>query len=101
MGVRTAVVTGGSRGMGAAVVARLRVEGVRAIAVARSAAGEGAVAADITQPDAVEAIREALKGRAPDILVNGAGTSYVRALEERPTTSGGRCTSYTWSRRCG
>ena len=79
---RVAVVTGGSRGIGAATVERLRAEGARAIAVARSADGEDAVAADLTRPEAVEAIRAALEGRAPDILVNGAGTSYLRALEE-------------------
>ena len=82
---RTAVVTGGSRGIGAAVVQRLREEGARAIAVARSAdaGNQDAVAADVTDPGAVDAICSAIAPRvAPDILVNAAGTAYLRSLEE-------------------
>jgi 3-oxoacyl-[acyl-carrier protein] reductase len=73
---RTAVVTGASRGIGAATARMLEQEGVRVLAVSRS---EGI---DVTDPRAPERIVEALGGSAPDILVNNAGTSYARSLDE-------------------
>lgn len=71
---RTAVVTGASRGIGAAVAAALSAEGVRVIGVSRG----GGI--DITAPDAARLIAETTGG--VDILVNNAGTSSVTALEE-------------------
>ena len=53
---RTAVVTGASRGIGAATARRLEQEGVRVLAVSRS---EGI---DVTDPRAPERIVEALGG---------------------------------------
>jgi 3-oxoacyl-[acyl-carrier protein] reductase len=73
---RTAVVTGASRGIGAATARMLEQEGVRVLAVSRS----GGI--DVTDPRAPELIVEALGGSAPDILVNNAGTSYARSLDE-------------------
>ncbi len=73
---RTAVITGASRGIGAATARMLAQEGVRVLAVSRS---EGI---DVTDPSAPERIVEALGGSAPDILVNNAGTSYARSLAE-------------------
>jgi 3-oxoacyl-[acyl-carrier protein] reductase len=73
---RTAVITGASRGIGAATARMLEQEGVRVLAVSRS---EGI---DVTDPGAPERIVEALGGSAPDILVNNAGTSYARSLDE-------------------
>ena len=73
---RTAVITGASRGIGAATARMLEQEGVRVLAVSRS---EGI---DVTDPRAPERIVEALGGSAPDILVNNAGTSYARSLDE-------------------
>jgi 3-oxoacyl-[acyl-carrier protein] reductase len=73
---RTAVVTGASRGIGAATARRLEQEGVRVLAVSRT---EGL---DVTDPRAPERIVEALGGRAPDILVNNAGTSFARSLDD-------------------
>ncbi|CAA9465669.1 MAG: hypothetical protein AVDCRST_MAG38-674 [uncultured Solirubrobacteraceae bacterium] len=70
---RTAVVTGASRGIGAAVAQRLRAEGVRVVGVSR---GEGI---DVCDPDAARRIAE--RAGQVDILVNNAGTSFVRALE--------------------
>jgi 3-oxoacyl-[acyl-carrier protein] reductase len=73
---RIAVVTGGSRGIGAETVRLLQEEGATALAVSRS---EGV---DVTAPDAADRILERLDGRAPDILVNNAGTSYAKPLDE-------------------
>jgi 3-oxoacyl-[acyl-carrier protein] reductase len=72
---RTAVVTGGTRGIGAAVAEGLEAEGARVIRVARS---EGI---DVTAPDAAELIAERASGHV-DILVNNAGTSEIKPLDE-------------------
>jgi 3-oxoacyl-[acyl-carrier protein] reductase len=73
---RTAVITGASRGIGAATAKLLEQEGARVLAVSRS---EGI---DVTDPGAPDRILDTLGGIAPDILVNNAGTSYARSLEE-------------------
>jgi len=76
---RRCVVTGGTRGIGAAVVAGLREEGATVLAVGR---GEGAdLRLDVTAPDAGERILAACEGRV-DVLVNNAGTSFARGLDE-------------------
>jgi 3-oxoacyl-[acyl-carrier protein] reductase len=72
---RTAVVTGATRGIGAAVAERLDAEGARVVRVARS---EGI---DVTAPDAAERIAERAAGPV-DILVNNAGTSEIKPLDE-------------------
>jgi 3-oxoacyl-[acyl-carrier protein] reductase len=71
---RTAVVTGASRGIGAATVALLEAEGARVVGVSR---GDGI---DVTAPDAAARIAE--RAGAVDILVNNAGTSFARGLDE-------------------
>jgi 3-oxoacyl-[acyl-carrier protein] reductase len=72
---RCAVVTGASRGIGAAVADLLASEGARVVRVSR---GEGI---DVTAADAADRI--ASRAEAPiDILVNNAGTSFARALDE-------------------
>jgi 3-oxoacyl-[acyl-carrier protein] reductase len=73
---RVAVVTGGTRGIGAETVRLLGEEGATALAVSRSAG------IDVTALDAAEQILGRLDGRAPDILVNNAGTSYAKPLGE-------------------
>jgi 3-oxoacyl-[acyl-carrier protein] reductase len=72
---RTAVVTGASRGIGAATARLLEAEGVRVVAVSRS------VGIDVTAPDAADRIAAAAGGDV-DILVNNAGTSFARPLDE-------------------
>jgi 3-oxoacyl-[acyl-carrier protein] reductase len=72
---RTAVVTGATRGIGAAVTALLEADGVRVVPVARSHG------VDVTAPDAAERIAELAAGPV-DILVNNAGTSQIKPLEE-------------------
>jgi 3-oxoacyl-[acyl-carrier protein] reductase len=73
---RTAVVTGASRGIGAAAASMLEREGAAVLAVSRS---EGI---DVIDLNAAESILERLAGRAPDILVNNAGTSFAKGLDE-------------------
>ena len=72
---RIAVVTGATRGIGAATAALLEAEGARVVRVARS---EGV---DVTAPDAAERIAD-LAGGPVDILVNNAGTSEIKPLDE-------------------
>jgi NAD(P)-dependent dehydrogenase (short-subunit alcohol dehydrogenase family) len=72
---RTAVVTGATRGIGAAVAELLEAEGVRVVRIARS---EGI---DVTDPDAAGQIAERADGPV-DILVNNAGTSEIKPLDE-------------------
>src|SRR5687768_6812005 len=72
---RCAVVTGSSRGIGAATAALLEAEGARLVRVSR---GEGI---DVTAQDAAERIA-ALAGGPVDILVNNAGTSFARGVDE-------------------
>jgi 3-oxoacyl-[acyl-carrier protein] reductase len=72
---RVAVVTGASRGIGAATARLLEAEGARVTGVSR---GDGI---DVTAPDAADRIAE--RAAAPvDILVNNAGTSFARGLDE-------------------
>jgi 3-oxoacyl-[acyl-carrier protein] reductase len=72
---RLAVVTGGGRGIGAAVVGRLRAEGARVVDASRSNG------VDVTREDAPARVAE-LAGGPVDILVNNAGTSFARPLDE-------------------
>ena len=71
---RVAVITGGTRGIGAAVADRLEAEGARVVRVSRSAG------VDVTAPDAAERIAALARGPV-DILVNSAGTSEIKGLE--------------------
>ena len=68
------VVTGASRGIGAATAGMLAQEGARVLSVARSG---GDVRLDVTDPDAGERVLAACDGP-PWALVNNAGTSRAR-----------------------
>ena len=75
IGGRVAVVTGASRGIGAATAELLEAEGARVVRVSRT---DGI---DVTAPDAADSIAERAPGPV-DILVNNAGTSAVRGIED-------------------
>jgi 3-oxoacyl-[acyl-carrier protein] reductase len=72
---RVAVVTGASRGIGAATADRLEAEGVRVVRASRR------FGVDVTDPGAAERIADLAPGPV-DILVNNAGTSFARRLDE-------------------
>jgi NADP-dependent 3-hydroxy acid dehydrogenase YdfG len=93
---RTALVTGASRGIGAAIARLLAYEGARVALVARSERalellaaelGGGAVAAacDLHLPgsaDVVQAALDDLGADSPDILVNNAGAFLIAPAHE-------------------
>ena len=72
------VVTGATRGIGAATARMLAHEGARVLSVARHGAQ---LQLDVTAPDAGERVLEACPGT-PWALVNGAGFSKTRTLDE-------------------
>jgi NAD(P)-dependent dehydrogenase (short-subunit alcohol dehydrogenase family) len=85
---RTAVVTGASRGIGAAVAELFAAEGAKVVRVARSlkSGTRGAVqdrACDLTDPDQVSRLAADILGRqgVPDIVVSNAGAFLLRSLE--------------------
>ena len=77
---RTALVTGGTRGIGAAIAARLREAGARVMICGRTPPEGGSkdfIACDVRDPDAVSEMMDEIEKRAGglDILVNNAGGS--------------------------
>ncbi|WP_296678991.1 SDR family NAD(P)-dependent oxidoreductase [Novosphingobium sp.] len=79
----TALVTGSSRGIGAAIAARLRARGATVIGHARSAVDADTIAADLADPTAPAQLWEnALErsGGQIDILINNAGLFEANPL---------------------
>ncbi|MFC0587824.1 SDR family NAD(P)-dependent oxidoreductase [Novosphingobium aquiterrae] len=79
----TALVTGSSRGIGAAIAARLRGRGVTVVGHARSAIDADTIAADLTDPTAAARIWEQALERCDgqiDLLVNNAGLFEANPL---------------------
>lgn len=79
----TALVTGSSRGIGAAIVARLRQRGVKVVGHARTAVDADTIAADLTDPTAAARIWEQALDRCGgriDCLVNNAGLFEANPL---------------------
>jgi NAD(P)-dependent dehydrogenase (short-subunit alcohol dehydrogenase family) len=98
---RTALVTGGSRGIGLMIARGLVHAGARVIvssrksadveAAARELAALGdchAIPADISTPQSAQALAAAVRERFPslDILVNNAGAAWGAPLEEFPAS---------------
>ena len=85
---RVAVVTGASRGIGAAVAGALGAEGAQVIRVARTLAersGDGVqdIPADLTDPDQVSRLGSRIIAQhgPPDIVVSNAGAFLLRTIE--------------------
>lgn len=97
---RTALVTGGSRGLGLQICEALGEYGAHVILTARKAdeldaavahlaamgISASSVRADVGQPDAAAQVMNVIEaeGRRVDILVNNAGTSWGSTTEEMP-----------------
>lgn len=82
--MQTILLTGSSRGIGAAAKAALEARGVRVIGQARGAIDEDTVAADFADPGAAQALWETALQRAGghiDVLVNNAGLFAANRLD--------------------
>jgi NAD(P)-dependent dehydrogenase (short-subunit alcohol dehydrogenase family) len=106
---KTALVTGGSRGIGAMIARGLLQAGARVIVSSRKAdelqaaaqelAKHGdctAIAADVSSPDGVATLAAQVRERFPslNILVNNAGATWGAPLDEFPASAWDR-TSHT------
>ena len=93
---QTVVITGASKGIGAALATRCVAEGLRVALIARTPAPLSALAAslgslasahpcDLASPDAVAAVARDVTthfGGAPDVLVNNAGLFQLARVED-------------------
>lgn len=84
---KRAVVTGGTGGIGAPLVALLRAEGAEVTVIGRQPAvdpGTGHVAADLASPEGLATASEAVAEIRPHMLVCLAGAQYFGAFAEQP-----------------
>ena len=97
---KTALITGASQGLGAAIARQMAARGARALLLARTEAKLAEVATeiraaggvadfhpvDLSDLDAVEELTNGLKseGVIPDVIVNNAGIGRWQFLEETP-----------------
>jgi len=84
--MKTALVTGGTRGIGQGIAERLRRDGYRTIVTARhppSTPDDDFIACDVTSPIAVKALFSEIKQHhgGLDVLINNAGTAGANALD--------------------
>ena len=84
---RHAVVTGGTRGIGAAIARRLLADGARVTVTGtrldgRPPQGCDYLAGDFSDPVSLEACAARLAGMTPDILVNNAGINKIGSFTE-------------------
>jgi 3-oxoacyl-[acyl-carrier protein] reductase len=84
---RLAVVTGSTRGIGAAIALRVRAIGARVIATGRASAGAAPQGCEYRSVDfadeaATTAFAQALATERPDILVNNAGINRLAPFAE-------------------
>ena len=89
---KTALVTGGTDGIGAELIRQLKAKGVTVITSGRNperiaatrTAGFEVIAADLSTPAGVEALVAGLDGRPIDILLNNAGAGADHDFREGP-----------------
>ena len=84
---RLAVVTGGTRGIGQAIAARLLADGAEVLVTGRSPGGSGPPGSryapvDFERQAAVDAFAKDLAKLGPDVLVNNAGINIVSPFAE-------------------
>ena len=84
---RVALVTGGSRGIGAAIASQLAGAGARVITCARRTEESGdSIQADLSTLAGIDALAAAVRERTDrlDVLVNNAGATWGAPLDEYP-----------------
>ena len=70
---KTALVTGGTDGIGLEIAKQLRAKGATVLVAGRRATGPDAIAVDLSSAEGCAELSTALGGRPVDILINNAG----------------------------